>query len=127
MSNCAELIQVIQHIQAAYPVPLFCIGDFNCHVDSDPIQQLLELGLAPAQGAAIAATSDSNGHHPVPVWDETSGTFGYGTAPFRTYSRAIDHIFYIGEQVKVWVYATVTDLEALDSTDHCPIYADISI
>jgi endonuclease/exonuclease/phosphatase family metal-dependent hydrolase len=127
INNSAELLQVVHDILERHPVPVFCIGDFNCSASSDPAQKLFSQGFADTQSAAIARASDSNAHHPYPEWDETTETFINGPAPTGVYARAIDHIYYTGENVTVWVYDTVLSQDALDASDHCPVYVDVSL
>jgi endonuclease/exonuclease/phosphatase family metal-dependent hydrolase len=127
INNSGELLQVVNEILERHRVPIFCIGDFNCSVSSDPAQILFSRGFADTQSAAIVRTSDSNAHHPYPTWDETTETFINGPAPTGVYARAIDHIYYTGEHVNVWVYDTIVSQDALDASDHCPVYVDISL
>ncbi|CAG7651812.1 hypothetical protein PAESOLCIP111_06393 [Paenibacillus solanacearum] len=125
-SNSRELMSVADAIQQRWPVPVCCIGDFNCRIGSAPVQHLFEHGFLDAQVTAAVQTSDSNAHHPYPKWDEAQQAFVHGPAPTGTYREAIDHVFYRGDQAAVGEYVTVLDQKALDASDHCPVYADFS-
>jgi endonuclease/exonuclease/phosphatase family metal-dependent hydrolase len=102
------------------------MGDFNCRASSDPIRILLDNGFADAQSAATVRTSDSNAHHPYPEWDEALQIFANGPAPAGEYAQAIDHIFYAVGTASVFVYETIVCQDALDASDHCPVYVDLS-
>ncbi|CAG7614646.1 endonuclease/exonuclease/phosphatase family protein [Paenibacillus allorhizosphaerae] len=125
-SNSRELIGVAEALQQQWPVPVWCIGDFNCRSSSAPVQLLFDNGFADAQSTALVHASDSNAHHPYPEWDEALQVFVNGPAPTGVYAQAIDHIFYRGSEITVLVYETIVCQEALDASDHCPIYADVS-
>jgi endonuclease/exonuclease/phosphatase family metal-dependent hydrolase len=87
---------------------------------------LFGAGFVDAQSVATVRTSDSNAHHPYPVWDETTQTFVHGPAPTGIYAQAIDHIYFIGENVQLLAYDTIASQDALDASDHCPVYVEVS-
>lgn len=43
------------------------------------------------------------------------------------YFSSIDHIVALGDNFKVCQYRIVEDKDALDASDHSPVYADISL
>jgi endonuclease/exonuclease/phosphatase family metal-dependent hydrolase len=126
ISNSKELVDVVAAIMPIRQIPVLCMGDFNCRASSDPIRILLDNGFADARSTATVRTSDSNAHHPYPEWDEALQIFANGPAPTGEYAQAIDHIFYAVGTASIFVYETIVCQDALDASDHCPVYVDLS-
>ena len=68
--------------------------------------------------------TDICSHHGDPVLGEDGKYHGKKTAAAHTGS--IDHIVGLG-QFTVQNYAVVEDQDALDATDHSPVYADVTL
>ncbi|TMV49558.1 hypothetical protein FE783_13735 [Paenibacillus mesophilus] len=126
INNSKELVDVVAAIMQIRRIPVLCMGDFNCRASSDPIRNLLDHGFADAQSGATVRTSDSNAYHPYPEWDEALQRFANTPAPTGKYAEAIDHIFYTAGTVSIFVYETIVSQGALDASDHCPVYVDLS-
>ena len=59
---------------------------------------------------------------PYAVYNPESGEYENGPMPKGSHLNAIDHMFVYGhEQLDVRVFNVVTEQEALDVSDHCPI------
>jgi endonuclease/exonuclease/phosphatase family metal-dependent hydrolase len=46
--------------------------------------------------------------------------------PISDTARAIDHILLWGE-ANILAHVTVTEQDALDASDHCPLYVDVKL
>ncbi|MDP4151961.1 MAG: endonuclease/exonuclease/phosphatase family protein [Bacillota bacterium] len=127
LNNCDELKAVTDGILKDYNVPVFCIGDFNCTIGSEPMSKLFAHGFTDTHDAATLHASNSGGHHNYPEWDEKTNTFKNAPKPIGTYDNSIDHILLTGERADIFVYETVEMQDALDASDHCPVFADVRI
>lgn len=125
ISNAGELLSLMVEVREKYPYPVFFGGDFNCATDSIPLDILRRFGLCDVRYAA-PETSPWRSHHKYPEYDFEQGIFCRGTHPTGEFRKSIDHIFSFGD-VRALRFVTVVDSEALDSSDHCPIYADFEI
>ena len=62
-------------------------------------------------------------HQGDPQPDENGKLRGKTTQKGREYS--IDHIIGMGDGIKVQEYRVVEDQDALDATDHSPVFVDV--
>ena len=62
-------------------------------------------------------------HHGDPLRGEEDKY--HGSKTFKDSTHSIDHIIALGEEFKVMQYRIVEDQDALDATDHSPVYVDI--
>lgn len=122
VSNAGELLSLMFEVSAKYPLPAIFTGDFNCRSDEPPIDVLRKFGLIESRYDA-KESSPWRSHHAYPKYDFERNEFISGTCPTREAERSIDHILSKGD-IKAEVFVTVVDSEALDSSDHCPIYCD---
>ncbi len=103
---------------------LFVIGDFNSNVSSEAYAVLLNSGLTDAQGAADI-TEDCNTYHSYPSYDSENNVFYGSPMPVGGHSKAIDHIFVDSAGADgVLKLDIITSEDALNTSDHCPIYID---
>ena len=121
--NSAQLLSFIQKLPYLQ-LPLIVTGDFNCEEYTRPLQMLLSSGFTPASDIAAQKICS---HHIYPEFDEENQRYHSGSLfhPVRKAEDSIDHIFLLNATGTRFV--TVQDQEALDASDHCPIYADIEI
>ncbi len=125
VSNTGEMLTLTVELREKYPCPVFFAGDFNCNSDSVPIDVMRKFGLVESRYAAREG-SPWRSHHAYPKYNPELLSFGEGTHPTDEHGRSIDHIFSLGELVTE-SFVTVVDTEALDASDHCPIFADFVI
>ncbi len=120
VENSKALLRLAQTL----PKPLFVIGDLNCTVESEAFATLLAGGMCDIQ--QVAKESDNgNTHHPYPSYDAERKTFFGAPRPVGDYKKSIDHMFVDGEHADcLKKYGIITDQQALDTSDHCPIYAE---
>ena len=121
--NAAEMLDVMKIIREKYNCTVFAFGDFNCKVTSTAFGVLIDGGCTNMQKSA-KETSDICTLHGDPVRQDDGTYKGYTTDKGPEHS--IDHIICLGES-DVSKYDVITDVDALDATDHSPVYADVII
>jgi len=124
VTNTGETLALMVDLLEKYPVPVFFTGDFNCRADEPPVEVLCRFGIKDVRYTA-AESSPWRSHHAVPTYNAGSDTFAQGVHPTDEREQSIDHIFSCGEAAAE-KFVTVVDSEALDASDHCPIYADFA-
>ena len=119
--------EVILSLCQKLPHPTVVMGDLNCRAESDAYQLLLQNGLTDVQGCA-AQSKDSNTCHKYPSYDEENGIFYGALQPEGGYQRAIDHMLISSDNREdVRVFDVLTSQKACDTSDHCPIYMDLTL
>jgi endonuclease/exonuclease/phosphatase family metal-dependent hydrolase len=68
---------------------------------------------------------DISSMHGNPVVDERG--FYHGNMPTEKYIRSLDHILGYGDGYVVKDFKVVLDQNALDASDHSPVYADVEL
>lgn len=121
VENAERLIREMRDIRKRYNCPVFFFGDLNCTCNS-PAWKLLNSYGWKTSFQLTANHSPEDSLHGDPVYGRDG--IPHGTAAVGTVGNSIDHI---GVPVSVFVIKqrTVTDQDALDATDHSPVYADI--
>ena len=142
IKNARQLTQLMKEIGGKYLCPVFAFGDMNATVtegifevyNQNGIKNLIDISEKKDTACSI---------HGDPVKDE-NGVF-HGEIASDDYIASlrremllpqmencegcfssIDHIIGLGERFIVEQYRVIEDKQALDATDHSPVYADIS-
>jgi len=123
VSNAAEVTQLALELVEKYGIPVFAFGDFNSRYACPSIAYLREQGWKYAQEEAEVTMAVST-HHGDPKRGE-DGLY-HGEATLRTAENSIDHIVYLGNASPI-EFRVVEDQDALDATDHSPIWCDFEI
>ena len=122
--DAKQLTAYAHFMQVEYGVPVVAMGDLNMRIGAPGYIEMTSTGAMDMRMAA----SRSNTHHPYAVYNPESGEYENGPMPKGSHLNAIDHMFVYGhEQLDVRVFNVVTEQEALDVSDHCPIYVDCKI
>lgn len=141
--NAKQLTHLMQYLHDKYACPVFAFGDMNATITEsvfdvykdNGIQKLFDM----AEHKDMVCTT-----HGDPVRGEDSAFHGVRATDtyidsFRrvlclperkgekAYFTSIDHMIGLGEGFEVVQYRVVEDQDALDATDHSPVYADIEI
>ena len=124
VTNTGEMLALMYDLYEKYPVPMFFTGDFNCRAYEPPIEVLCRYGLKDVRYTAVES-SPWRSHHAYPTYNAETDTFAQGVHPSEEREQSIDHIFSYGDAVAE-KFVTVVDSEALDASDHCPLYADFT-
>ena len=121
--NARELAACAQNIVRGNDCPVYAFGDFNCLYHSEPFRVLFSEGFT--HTADIAAFSDTvSSHHGDPILGSDGLWHGKKTENDRGFS--IDHIISMNGTDKIDRYTVATAQYILDSSDHSPVYIDIS-
>ncbi len=116
IDNAQEMVDKIAELQAKYgAIPAFTTGDYNFNVNHEAYKVTMQsTGLASSRD--VAKTSDYGGsyHNEIGVKPDASGL-------------PIDHIFFFPNLTDVFCYKIGTTQTDLNSTDHCPVYADFKL
>lgn len=124
VKNALQLTRLMKHLSGLYNCPVFSFGDMNTTLSSDVFKVYKENGINHLYDLAESKDSVSS-HHGDPVRLENGKYQGKKTENDKEFS--IDHIIAFGESIKASQYRIVEDREALDATDHSPVYVDIEI
>lgn len=115
-------------MQVEYGIPVVAMGDLNLRIGAPAYNELISTGAMDMRMAAVEYASRSNTHHPYGTYNNETGEFENAPAPRGCHLNAIDHMFVYGrEQLDVRVFDVITEQEALDVSDHCPIFVDCKI
>ena len=140
-NNAEQLSQMMRWLNEKYSCPVFAFGDMNATVmegvfeiyRKNNVKNLFDM----AEQKDLTCTI-----HGDPVKDRNHHFYGKKAEKeyiekFRQilclpkiesaegYQTSIDHIVALGDSFKVRQYRVVEDQEALDASDHSPVYADI--
>lgn len=121
--NAKDMVQKMKQIGETYSCPVFFMGDLNCFRDSDAWTYLREQGWETSYRLTADCSPESSWHDN-PIRGE-DGEF-HGKIPESPNEKSIDHIG-VETGIRVLRQRIVLDQEALDATDHSPVYADVSI
>ena len=122
--NRKELTALMFDLKSKYNCPVFAFGDLNCDGTSDVFKKFRENGVTDLFDEA-EKRQDITSWHGDPVRGE-DGKYHGEAEPDIPYIKSLDHIIGIGDY-KVTNHAVVIDGDALDASDHSPVYADIEI
>lgn len=120
--NAKQLVALMKFLQEKYDCPVFAFGDMNTVLSSDVFKVYAENGIRHLYDLA-EKKKDVSSHHGDPQPDENGKLRGKTTQKGREYS--IDHIIGMGDGIKVQEYRVVEDQDALDATDHSPVFVDV--
>ena len=114
--NARQMLAEKKSITGRYGnIPVFFTGDFNGGENEEYYKVITDGGMVNTKYAASERASLGQfTFHPV-----------IGQLPDNTRSP-IDHIF-VTRGVKVWVHSIETRQEVLDASDHCMVYADVTV
>ena len=123
--NAKQLCEVMKYINDKYNCPVFAFGDMNCKRDSQVFKVIYLVSGVHPLFEKTDARDDVCSHHGDPVVD-SEGRY-HGVKSLLTQVDSIDHIVGYGSGYKVLQYRVVEDQNALDATDHSPVYVDIEL
>ena len=139
--NAAQLTRLMKYLAQRFSCPVFAFGDMNAVLEEgvfrvyeqEGVQRLFDMT---SQRDTVCSL------HGNPTWDENNNFHGVkATAEYiaglrrilclpeqregEGYLTSIDHIVCHGNSFRVAQYRIVEDQDALDATDHSPVYADV--
>lgn len=123
VKNARQIVRLMKRLTEDYGCPVFAFGDMNCTVSSGVFKVYAENGVRHLRELADVH-SDISSHHGDPVRGEDG--FYHGKPTPNDWSCSIDHIVGLGA-FTVQNYRIITEQDALDATDHSPVYADVTL
>ena len=115
VDNMQQMLAKINEIKAKYPgIAVFTTGDYNYNNTHSAYQLMKSSGLGSAQDDATISKTTSHGSYHSTVGNMPSAN-----------GLAIDHIFFTPETVTVLTHGIGYRTIDVESSDHCPVYADI--
>jgi len=140
-NNAKQLFSLMKHIQDRYSCPVFAFGDMNATIEEEVFQiyrqngvkMLYDIAKNRDNGCTMHGDpirQDDGSYHGVRATDDYLQHFRTLLClPERSVDTAhhtsIDHIVGFGEDFWVSEYRIIEDQQALDATDHSPVYADV--
>ncbi|MBQ7916245.1 MAG: hypothetical protein IJ315_05605 [Firmicutes bacterium] len=122
--NARQMSTLMCYIHDTYHCPVFAFGDMNT-TPSSSVFEIYDHNHIYRLFPFAAEKTDLITYQDYPVLGE-DGRY-HGTLREGDQSLAIDHIVGLGDGYTVSSYIVATDRNALDSTDHSPVYADIEL
>ncbi len=123
ISNASELKAATEDIIERFGVPVIISGDLNnglgAEQDTRPYKKMMRDGFTDIRHVA-KVTTDSHTCHAYPEFNENDE---YVNGPEPNFT--LDYIMTYGENaLKPLSFAVLTETDALNSSDHCPLIGD---
>lgn len=122
--NAQQLSDRMWQIHQKYNCPVYAMGDMNTTLDSEVFTIFANNEIIDLYDVA-ERRKDRCSLHGDPKRDEKGVFRGYTT--IKGHVESIDHIVALKNGYTVKEYWVIEDQEALDATDHSPVYVDIEI
>ena len=122
--NAEKLMAKLTELQKKYDCPVVGGGDFNCNVSSDPFKLMAEFGFESAQEIAEIASPECS-HHGDPKRGDDGKCHGQPRPENNVKAYSIDHLVVYKPRIRLLGEYVILDQDALDATDHSPIFTDI--
>lgn len=122
--NAKQLTDLMKYINEKHNCPVFAMGDLNARIDSEVFQVFDENGVKDLIDEAETASWVSSWHG-----DPERGEDGryHGKKTQADKSHSLDHMMGYAGGYRVKEYKVVEDQDALDATDHSPVYVDVEL
>jgi endonuclease/exonuclease/phosphatase family metal-dependent hydrolase len=119
MIQAVEMAELVLDLQKKYGCPVITTGDYNRREDTAEYKKYVE--ITDLKDSKYTALTKGNAHT----------TTGHGfSQPAKMVNpnviESIDHIFG-DDRVEFRYFTVLTDQLTRDSSDHCPIFADIKL
>ena len=128
-TQAAEAYAICAQIKEKYNVPVVIGGDFNSLITHRGYLYYREAGCVDAYEVAKLYRSDARRHHPYPAYQFDLGlVMPTDGAMYGAAEKSVDHILYpyMQDRITTYVYGTVINDYSLASSDHFPVFVDIS-
>lgn len=141
--NAKQLSELMHFLHKKYSCPVFAFGDMNATVTEEIFRIFEQNGIKNLYDMTEQKDTVCTVHGD-PVLGEDGAFHGTrATAEYISEFRkelcipepeskdghfiSIDHIIALGEDFEVTQYRVVEDTNALDASDHSPVYADVTL
>lgn len=126
LTNSQMIASRLEKLQAKWNCPAIGGGDLNSRPGSDAHKLLNEKGFFSAQEIADSASPEAS-HHGDPVKGPDGKYHGTPRKTGNVKANSIDHIFVEKAKIHVKTMRVILDQDALDVSDHSPIYTDFEL
>lgn len=123
-----QMMAFVNYMKVKYNVPVVAMGDLNCTIGSLPYTSAVSAGAIDVRLCATESSDLRASHHAYGVLNEETGKYENAPMAHGSCLRSIDHMFLFGHKgFDVKVFRVVDEQDALDVSDHCPIYMDCDL
>ena len=126
VQNADHVCRRMAELQKKWDCPALGGGDINCNVSEPAHKRMAESGFISAQEVAQTASPERS-RHGDPVRGDDGKYHGTLAPEENEKAFSIDHIFVEPQKIQVQVERVVLDQDALDASDHSPIFIDFSL
>ena len=128
-AQAREACAIVEMIHTVHGVPVILGGDFNSLITHKGYRYYREQGYPDAYELAEIHRSDAKRHHPYPVYrSRLDLVIPSADAEYHAAEKSVDHILYphMPESMRTYVYGVAINDYSLASSDHFPVFVDIS-
>lgn len=122
VQNAEQTVSIMNRLHQKYQCPVFLTGDMNTNRSAEIFRVYEENYIENLFDLAVEKDMVCS-YHGYPIRG-TDNRF-HGNKTTKDYTASIDHILGMGLQGAVKKYCIVEDQDALDATDHSPVFAEI--
>lgn len=123
-----QMMAFVNYMKVKYNIPVVTMGDWNCTMGSLAYKAAFAAGGLDVRLLAKDHSDLLHAHHPYAVYNPETDEYENGPKPVGSCINAIDHMFVFGEKgFDISEFHVVNEQEALDTSDHCPIYMDCNV
>jgi endonuclease/exonuclease/phosphatase family metal-dependent hydrolase len=140
--NATQLAELMKHLQGKYACPVFAFGDMNATVTESIFDVFARNGIKNLFDQALQRDTTCTLHGDPEkdadgVFRGTKATEAYLSSLRKElclpeaeacdpHLSSIDHLVALGDSFQVPTYRVIEDQDALDATDHSPVFVDVS-
>lgn len=122
--NAEKMIERLEGLRKKYDCAVMGGGDFNCNISSDAYAVMVAASYESSQEFADWASPECS-HHGNPVRDENNVYRGQLRPSDNEKRFSIDHLVGYKPWIRVLREQVILDQDALDASDHSPIFVDV--
>ncbi len=142
-SNAKQLVELMQHLHKKYSCTVFAFGDMNATISESVFDVYAENGVRKLYDLTEHKDKVCSVHGNPECGEDgmfhgqkaTNESVSYlrkilcltEDKTLDGYFSSIDHIVALGDDFEVTQYRIVEDQDALDASDHSPVYADVHL
>lgn len=139
--NARQLVRLMKHLSERFSTPVFAFGDMNCVISEEVFEVYAENSVKMLFDAATEKDIVCSIHGDPERGDDGFFRGKRADAEYiarlrkalhlpdasgeEGYNSSIDHIVGMGDNFDVTQYRVVEDEDALNASDHSPVWADI--
>ena len=128
-TQAREACAIVEMIRAIHGIPMILGGDFNSLCTHRGYLYYREQGYPDAYELALLHRTDVKRHHPYPAYrSRLDLVIPTADAEYQATEKSVDHVLYPykPEELQTFVYGVPINDYSLASSDHFPIFVDLS-